>query len=65
MNKFKFMTKEVLTKKLRKAENDFQKFLWDKTCHFNSHQPRNLWGYNKTIKSIYIRDGQRTAVSDQ
>ena len=49
MSKFKFMTKKVLTKKLEKAENDFQQFLWDKTCHFNSHQPRNLWGHNKTI----------------
>lgn len=49
MRKLKFMNKQKTLRRIRKAVDKFSDFLWDQTCQYNSHQPQDLWGYNKQI----------------
>ena len=49
MRKLKFMNKQKTLRRIRKAVDKFSDFLWDQTCQYNSHQPRDLWNYNKQI----------------
>jgi len=49
MTKIKFMNKQKTLKRLRKATKEFSEFLWDQTCQYNSHQPKDIWGYNKQV----------------
>ena len=43
------MNKQKTLRRIRKAADKFSDFLWDQTCQYNSHQPRDLWNYNKQI----------------
>jgi hypothetical protein len=43
------MNKQKTLRRIRKAVDKFSDFLWDQTCQYNSHQPQDLWGYNKQI----------------
>jgi len=56
MKKLKFMNKQKTLKKLRKANNEFSEFLWDQTCQYNSHQPRDLWSYNEQVLLMFFED---------
>ena len=50
------MNKQKTLKKLRKATKEFYEFLCDQTCQYNSHQPRDLWSYNKQVLLNVLKD---------
>jgi len=56
MRKLKFMNKQKALKRLMKATREFDEFLCDQTCQYNSHQPRDIWGYNKQVLLNVFKD---------
>jgi hypothetical protein len=50
------MNKQKTLKRIRKAVDEFSDFLWDQTCQYNSHQPKDLWGYNEQVLLNVFKD---------